>query len=45
MQRKHRLCSRLSTFLNFDFHLTILEMVNIQVRDIDRITRNFIKLE
>ena len=36
MQRKHRLCSRLSTFLNLDFHLTTFEMVNILVRDIDR---------
>ena len=35
MQRKHRLCSRLSTFLNLDFHLTTFEMVNIPVRDID----------
>ena len=28
MQRKHRLCSRLSTFLNLDFHLITFEMVN-----------------
>ena len=36
MQRKHRLCSRLSTFLNLDFHLTTFEMANIPIRDIDR---------
>ena len=52
MQRKHRLCSRLSTFFNLDFHLTTFEMVNIPVRDIDRMKNysikkmsNFIKLE
>ena len=42
MQRKHRLCSRLSTFLNIDFHLTTFEMINLQPRDI---TINIIKLE
>ena len=35
MQRKHRLRSRLSTFLNLDFHLTTFEMVNIPITDID----------
>ena len=44
MQRKHRLCSRLSTFLNIDFHLTTFEMINLQPRDID-ITITIIKLE
>ena len=32
MQRKHRLCSRLSTFLNIHFHLTIFEMINTSER-------------